>query len=79
MLRDFISLSISSFSNDNDQSLELVLYDWISGITLLFTNVVHCEANNLLKRSAFCLKSVVKVLLCINGGMSCIFSSYKMT
>ena len=26
-LRDFISLSISSFSNDSDESLQLVLYD----------------------------------------------------
>ena len=72
MLRDFISLSISSFSNDRDKSLELVFYNWISGTTLLFTNVAHCEAKKLLKRSIFCLKSVIKILLCSNGEMSSI-------
>ena len=30
--RDLASLSISSFSNNTDESLELVLYDWVSGI-----------------------------------------------
>ena len=47
------------FSNDSDDSLELVLYDLISEITLLLANVVHCKANKLLKRLAFCLKSVI--------------------
>ena len=31
--------------------------------------MVHCEAKKLLKRSDFCLKSVIKELLCIKGGM----------
>ena len=47
------------FSNNSDDSLELVLYDLISEITLLLANVVHCKANKLLKRLAFCLKSVI--------------------
>ena len=74
MLKYLISLSVSSFSNDSDESLELVLYGWVSGITLLFTNMVHCKAKKLLKRSVFCLKSVIKVLLCKKGGISGIFS-----
>ena len=40
-------------------------------------NVVHSEAKKLLKRSPFCLKSVIKVLLCSKGGVSGIFSRYK--
>ena len=77
MLRDLISLSMSSFSNDSDDSLELVLYEWVSGITLLFANVVHCEAKKLLRRSAFCLKVVIKVFLCSKGRMSGIFFTIK--
>ena len=67
MSRFLFSLSISSFSNDSDEILELFLYECVSGITLSFTDVVHCEAKKLVKRSVFCLKSVIKVLLCSNG------------
>ena len=56
MLRDLISLSTLLFSKDSDESLELVLHDSVSGITLLLTIAVHCEAKKLLKRSTFCLE-----------------------
>ena len=50
---------------DSDESLELVLYIWITRITVLLANVIHCKAKKLLKRSAFCLKSVIKARLCL--------------
>ena len=74
MLRGLISLSISSFSGESYGSFELVLYDSVSEIKpLLFTFLLHCQAKELLKRSAFCLKSMIGVLLCSNGEMSGIF------
>ena len=80
ILRDLNSFSISSFSENSDKSLELVLYDWVSGIKLLlFTIVKHCQPKKLLKISFFCLKSVIRVLLCSNGEMSGVFSHYKMS
>ena len=78
ILRDVISLSISSFSEDSNERLELVLHDWVSRIKLLlFTIVKYYQAKELLKGSVFCLKSVTIVLLCSNGKMIGIFSRYK--
>lgn len=68
MLRDLSSLMISPFLKSSDERLEFVSYDWISGTVMLFANMVHWGAKNLLKRFAFSLKSEIDLFLCSNGG-----------
>ena len=50
MLKDLTSLSISSFSNDTDESLELVLYDWISGIALVIYKCGTLRSKEIIKK-----------------------------
>ena len=53
MLRALIGLMISSSLKCRDESLELVLYNWISETVLLFANMLQWEAKKLLKRFVF--------------------------